>query len=53
MPEVSLDFTQVWNQAISFLNNLWPVFAIPLGIILGIGLLNFVVKAVKSAVSSF
>lgn len=50
---LSLDFSQVWTQASDFVNNLWPVFMIPLGIILGVGILNFVVKALKGALSHF
>lgn len=50
---LSLDFSQVWTQASDFVNNLWPVFMIPLGIILGVGILNFVVKALKGALAHF
>lgn len=53
MAELSLDFTQIWSQAMDFVENLWPVFVIPLGIILGVGILNFIVKAVKGALNSF
>lgn len=49
---LSLDFSQVWTQASDFVNNMWPVFMVPLGIILGVGLLKFVVGAVKSALSN-
>lgn len=48
---LSLDFTQVWTQASSFVNNLWPVFVIPLGILLGVGILNFIVRAMKGALT--
>jgi hypothetical protein len=44
-----LDFTQVWTQASNMVNNLWPIFVIPIGMILGIGILNFIVKTIKSA----
>ena len=46
---LNLDFTQIWSQASAFVNNLWPIFVIPLGMILGIGILSFIVKTVKSA----
>lgn len=49
---LSLDFAEVWTQASDFVNNLWPVFVIPIGIVFGVGILNFVVKAVKGALSS-
>jgi hypothetical protein len=49
----NFDFSQVWTQASDFANNMWPVFVIPLGIILGVGVLNFVIKGIKSAIGSF
>lgn len=53
MPTLSLDFSQIWEQAVSFANMLWPVFVVPIGIVLGVGILNFVVKAVKGALAHF
>jgi hypothetical protein len=53
MPELSLDFSAIWAQAVDFVNMLWPIFVIPLGLILGVALLNFVMKAVKGALTSF
>lgn len=52
MSSLSLDFTQIWSQAYSFVNNMWPIFVIPMGLILGVGLLNFIMKAVKGALSA-
>ena len=49
---IDVDFSQIWIQASSFVNNLWPVFVIPLGLILGIGILMFIVKTVKSALGN-
>ncbi len=48
---LDLDFTQVWTQASSFVNNLWPIFVIPIGMVLGIGILSFIVKAIKGALA--
>jgi hypothetical protein len=50
---LSLDFGQVWAQASEFVNNLWPVFVIPIGLLLGVGMLNFIMKALKGALSNF
>lgn len=50
---LNLDFSQVWTQASDFVNNLWPIFVIPLGIVLGVGILNFIVKALKGALAHF
>jgi len=49
---LNLDFSQVWSQAASFVNNLWPIFVIPIGMVLGIGILSFIVKTIKSALAS-
>ena len=53
MPDLSLDFQKVWTGAADFVNALWPIFVIPLGLILGAALLNFVMRAVRGALSSF
>lgn len=50
---LDLDFGQIWSQASDFVNNLWPIFVIPLGMILGIGILSFIVKTVKQALGHF
>lgn len=50
---LSLDFSQIWTQASDFVNNLWPVFMVPLGFILGIGILNFIIKALRGALGHF
>jgi len=50
---LSLDFSEIWTQAASFTNNLWPIMVIPLGMILGVGILGFIMKTVKGALSSF
>lgn len=49
---LTLDFSDIWTQASDFVNNLWPIFVIPLGMLLGIGVLNFIVKTIKSALGS-
>jgi hypothetical protein len=53
MGTLYLDFSKVWEQAIQFVNMLWPIFVIPIGLVLGVGLLNFVVRTVRGAISSF
>lgn len=50
---LSLDFSQVWTEASTFVNNMWPIFVIPLGLILGVGILNFIIKTLKGALSHF
>jgi len=50
---LNLDFSSIWTQASDFVNNLFPILVIPLGMILGVGILGFIMKAVKQAISSF
>jgi hypothetical protein len=49
---LTIDFSQVWTQASDFVNNMWPVFIVPIGIVLGVGILNFIIKAVRSALGA-
>ena len=46
---LDLDFSEIWTQASDFVNSLWPIFVIPIGMVLGVGILSFIVKTVKSA----
>jgi hypothetical protein len=46
-------FSDVMTQAQEFANALWPVFVMPIGLLVGIGVLNYVIKAVRSALGSF
>lgn len=46
-------FTDVMGNAETFANALWPVFVMPIGLLIGIGVLNYVIRAVKSSLGSF
>ena len=50
LDSLSLDFSTIWSQAISIINSMWAIFAIPLGIVFGFGILAKIIKEVKSAV---
>jgi hypothetical protein len=45
MLSFSLDFTGVFTMASQIINGLFPVYLVPLGISLGIGILGIIVKA--------
>jgi hypothetical protein len=47
---LSLDFTGLLKLAGTIINDLWPVFLIPIGIGLGMKLLDAIVKAIRSAI---
>ncbi len=46
---LSLDFTSLLSQAGTIINNLWPVFIIPVGIALGMGLLSKIISEIRKA----
>lgn len=50
MESLSLDFSQIWTQAVDIINNMWVVFAIPLGVVFGFGILGKIIKEIRSAV---
>ena len=52
-PSFNFPFTDVMAKAEEFANGLWPVFLMPVGLIIGIGVLNYVIKAIRSALSTF
>jgi hypothetical protein len=45
MLSFSLDFTDVFSMASTMINGLFPVYLVPLGISLGIGILGIIVRA--------
>jgi len=46
---LSLDFSGMLSQAGSIINGLWPVFVLPVGIALGMGLLSKIISEVCKA----
>lgn len=46
---LSLDFTNLLGQAGTIINGLWPVFIIPVGIALGMGLLSKIISEIRKA----
>jgi hypothetical protein len=46
----SLDFSGVFTQASQIVNGLFPVYLVPLGITLGLGILAYISKAFKGIV---
>ncbi len=50
MLSFSLDFTGVFDFASQIVNGLFPIYLVPLGIALGIGILGVIVKAFRNIV---
>jgi len=46
---LSLDFSGVMSQAGTIINSLFPVFVIPVGLALGIGLLSKIIAEIRKA----
>ncbi len=49
---LSLDFSIIWPTVNSIVSNLWVLFAVPLGVMFGFGILGKIIKEVKSAITS-
>jgi hypothetical protein len=52
MGSLSLNFDSIWSQAVQIINNMWPIFAIPLGVVFGFGILAKIIREIRSAVGS-
>lgn len=46
---LSLDFTNLLGQAGQIINGLWPIFILPVGIGLGMGLLGKIISEIRKA----
>lgn len=51
MSNLSLDFMGLWSQATEFINSMWLLVVIPLGVILGASLITFIAKQLKLTVN--
>jgi hypothetical protein len=47
---LSLDFGQMLSTAFELINGLWPVFVLPIGFTLGLGLLSWIVKSIGGSI---
>ena len=47
---LSLDFSAMIEQAFTIINGLWPVFILPVGFTLGLGLLAWIMDEVTKSV---
>lgn len=52
MLSFNLDFTGVFSFASQIVNGLFPVYLVPLGITLGIGILGVIIKAFSNIIRS-
>lgn len=46
----SFNWDNIWTQASDIVNGLFPVFAIPIGLALGMGILAYIVREVRKAI---
>jgi hypothetical protein len=44
---LSIDFTTLMEQAFTLANSLWPIFVVPIGFALGIGLVSWIANEIK------
>ena len=50
LTSLSLDFTGMLDQAFSLINGLWPIFILPVGFSLALGLLAWIVDMVTKSI---
>jgi hypothetical protein len=51
MSTLSIDFTAMIGTAFTLINSLWPVFVVPIGFAIGLGLLGKITNEVRKSVS--
>ena len=44
---LSLDFNSLLEQAFTLVNSLWPIFIVPIGFALGIGIVSWIASEIK------
>lgn len=47
---LSLDFDAMLGTAFDLINGLWPIFVLPIGFTLGLGLLAWIVKEIAGSI---
>lgn len=47
---LSLDFTALIDMAFDIINQLWPLFVVPLGFMFGLALIGWLIAEVRKAV---
>ena len=47
---LSLDFSSLIDMAFQIINSLWPVFIVPIGFVFGFGMLNWIIKEIRSSI---
>jgi hypothetical protein len=47
---ISLSFESIWPTVNTIVNNMWVLFAVPLGMVFAFGILGKIIKEVRSAV---
>jgi hypothetical protein len=47
---LSIDFTAMIGTAFTLINSLWPVFVVPIGFAIGLGLLGKITNEVRKSV---
>jgi hypothetical protein len=47
---LSLDFSTMIGQAFGIINALWPIFILPLGFTLGLGLLGWIMREIGKSI---
>jgi len=46
----NFEWDTIWDQVSNIVNGLFPVFSVPIGLALGMGILAYIVRSIKSAI---
>jgi hypothetical protein len=50
MLSFSIDWSAIWSTASAIAGGLLPVYLVPLGIIIGMAILSWIMRAIKGAI---
>jgi hypothetical protein len=46
---ISLDFSSMIDTAFTIINSLWPLFVVPIGFMFGLGLMAWIIDAIRKS----
>jgi hypothetical protein len=52
LASLSLDFSALIDMAFQIINQLWPLFVVPLGFMFGLALIGWIIAEIRKAIPS-
>jgi len=50
LTSLSLDFTSLIDMAFNIINQLWPLFVIPMGFMFGLALIGWIIAEIRKSI---